>query len=110
MPQAAANPLTYDLSESTLTGEDLKGVVLSKVDYAAATTWVDPWWRVYVPAGTKNITLPAGESPFASGDYVWITPFGAGFGVPFDYELFPTDVLLGPLSRYSEDSCAVMVP
>ncbi|MFC1654665.1 hypothetical protein ACFL2F_02565 [Myxococcota bacterium] len=110
MPQAVANPMTYDLTETTLTGEALKGVVLSKVDYAAAITWVDPWWRVYVPAGTTNIALPAGDSPFGSGDYVWITPFGAGFGVPFDYNLFPTDVLLGPFSQYSEDSYAVIVP
>jgi len=109
MPQAA-NPIAYELTESALIGEDLKGVLLGKVDYEAAITWVDPWWRVYVPAGTTNITLPAGESPFGSGDYVWITPFGAGFGQPFDYDLFPTDILLGPMSQYSEDSWAVIVP
>jgi hypothetical protein len=102
--------MTYSLAETTMTGESLKGVVLSKVDYAMNITYVDSWWRVYMPAGTKNITLPAGESPFASGDYVWITPFGAGFGQPFDYDLFPADILLGPMSQYSEDSWAVIVP
>ena len=110
MPQAAANPMTYELAESALTGEDLKGVLLGKVDYEAAITWVDPWWRVYVPAGTTSITLPAWESPFGSGDCVWVTPFGAGFGQAFDYDLFPTDILLGPMSQYSEDSWAVIVP
>ena len=89
---------------------DLRGVVLSKIDYAAAITYVDPWWRVYAPATAASITLPESLSPFTSGEDVWITPFGVGYDQPFDYDLFPVDILLGPMSQYSEDSWAVMVP
>jgi hypothetical protein len=110
MPQAGVHEMAFELTESNLAGPDLKGVVLNKVDYAAGLTHVDPWWRVYAPAAAASIVLPESLSPFASGDDVWITPFGASFGVPFDYDGFPPDVLLGPLSRYSEDSWAVIVP
>ena len=110
LPTAGVHELVYNLTESSLSQDMLKGVVLSRVDYAAAATYMDPFWTVYAPAGTTDISLPASVSPFVSGDVVWITPFGSGFGVPFDYDLFPTDVLLGPLSRYSEDSYAVVVP
>ena len=110
IPQAGRHDMIYSLTETTMTGESLKGVLLAKVDYEVEATYVDNLWRIYMPAGTTNITLRAGESPFLSGDYVWITPFGVGFGQPFDYDLFPADVLLGPMSQYSEDSWAVVVP
>ena len=110
LPQAGVHELVYDLTATPLEGEDLVGVVLSRVDYQDTVTWVDPWWRVYAPPGTTSISLPPGASPFASGENVRVTPFGSDLQEPFNYDLFPVDAVLGPRRVYAEDSYAVVVP
>ena len=110
LPVAGVHELTYDLTETTLAGEDMKGVVLSRVDYVDTVTYVDPWWRIYAPPGTESISLPVDASPFSSGESVWVTPFGSDLERPFRYDLFPVNAVLGPQRKYSEDSYAVIVP
>jgi hypothetical protein len=110
LPQAGVHQLTYDLTATTLEGEDLVGVVLSRVDYQDTVTWVDPWWRVYAPPGTTSISLPPDASPFTAGENVRVTPFGSDLQEPFNYDLFPVDAVLGPRRVYAEDSYAVVVP
>ena len=102
--------LTYDLAEYGLTGEDLKGVVISRVDRDVEVQYVDPWWRIYARPGTTSISLPPDASPFASGESVRVTPFGSDLEEPFNYDLFPVDAVLGPRRGHVEDSYAVIVP
>jgi hypothetical protein len=110
LPQAGVHELTYDLTATTLEGEDLVGVVLSRVDYQDTETWVDPWWRVYARPGTTSISLPPEASPFESGQNVRVTPFGSDLEEAFNYDLFPVDAVLGPRRGHVEDSWAVIVP
>jgi hypothetical protein len=110
LPLAWMHQLTYDLTATVLEGEDLVGVVLSRVDYQDTVTWVDPWWRVYAPPGTTSISLPPDASPFTTGENVRVTPFGSDLEEPFNYHLFPVDAVLGPRRAYAEDSWAVTVP
>ena len=110
LPVALLHKFTCDLTATTLEGEDMVGVVLSRVDHLDTATWVDPWWRVYAPPGTTSISLPPEASPFSSGESVRVTPFGSDLQEPFNYDLFPVDAILGPRSAYAEDSYAVVVP
>jgi hypothetical protein len=109
MNTAGAGGLPMTLTESTLHEEVLKGVVLSRADYVGEDTYLDNWWRIYVPEGTTEIPLPAGVSPFAAGDSVWVTPWGCAFEGPFRYDLFPIEVLLGHKALCSEDSYAAVI-
>ena len=110
LPQAGVHELAYELNATSLEGEDLVGVVLSRVDYPGALVYVDPWWRVYAPPGTTSISLPPEASPFTSGEFIRLTPFGSDLEKPFNYDLFPVDAVLGPRRAHVEDSWAVVVP
>jgi len=110
LPQAGVHELTYDLTATVLEGEDLVGVVLSRVDHLDTAIWVDPWWRVYAPPGTTSISLPPDASPFSGGQSVRVTPFGSDLEEPFNYDLFPIDAVLGPRRGHVEDSYEVVVP
>jgi hypothetical protein len=92
----------------------LRSIVLSRVD--RVEDW-DGWkvlhdnqWRIYAPATTTAIPLEGGASPFSSGDEVWVYLETGGFAVPFDYDLFPVELMLRRQAVYSQDAYALVVP
>jgi hypothetical protein len=110
-PQVSSQ-LPGAISDSGLPNNALKGLLLSRVDrdLVEGASYEDRWWRIYAPPGTAPISIPTELSPFSVGQEVWVTPWASSFNVPFDYDLFLPDQILGPKAAYSEDSWAVIVP
>ena len=107
-PQAS-HALPNSPSETGLTGAGLKGLLLTRVDWdqAEGAAYQDPMWRVYAPAGTTTFALPQAQSPFAAGHEVWLQFWGGSFDTPFDYDLFPTDMILKQQTVSAEDGWAL---
>lgn len=116
-PRPGVNDLPGVLTFSGLADGEMIGLVVSRVD--RAEVWideeeeekmevflVDPLWRIYAPKGTMSISLPE----ISAGDKVWITPWTGSYDLPFDYDLFLTDQILGRQATYAEDSYALIVP
>ena len=47
---------------------------------------------------------------FEAGDEVWVMPAQADFASPFDYDLFPTGLLMGQQAGLSSDAFPAAVP
>jgi hypothetical protein len=113
-PPAADSLMPGSVDVSDLTDHDLVGLVLNRIDretvldkeYAVK----DPTWRIYARSGTTAILIPADASPFNSGEEIWLTISASRFDVPFDYDLFPTDLILKRQAQNSQDSWALVVP
>jgi hypothetical protein len=102
--------LPPSITLSNLPDGTLRSVVLSKVDREGNYYGVrDPQWRIYAPAGTTTIPVSGNASPFSTGEEVWVSIEKAGFDVPFDYDLFPVDLILRGQVTHSEDSYALTV-
>ena len=106
---SGAHALPATPGESGLAESDLKGLLLSLVvrDPAEAAAYADPLWRIYAPASTTSFELPAESSPFADGQEVWLQFWGGGFTVPFDYDLFPIDMVLQGREMSTDDTWAL---
>jgi hypothetical protein len=102
-PQAGIHDLPTELSGLGATGGDLMTLVVARVDRTDA-------WRLYAPSGTDRIVLPPSLNPFSSGDEILLTLQGQDFQVPFDYDLFPPDLLQRGPAAFSRDSYALVVP
>lgn len=111
-PAAGTHALPAAASFTASPDADLIGLVLSKVhrDQESGDSLRDPLWRIYARPGTGQIELPAGAGPFASGDEVWLRFWSSGFEVPFDFDLFPTELLLTGQVQDSSDGYALVVP
>ena len=70
----------------------------------------DRQWLFYIPAGSQSVVLPADGNPFTSGQEVWVSLFQAGFQVPYDHDLFSTDLLLERQASRASDDYALLVP
>jgi hypothetical protein len=96
---------------SNLPDGNLRSVVISGVDRDGDYYgFRDPLWRIYTPASTTIIPFTDDANPFSSGEEVWVSLEKSGFDVPFDYDLFPVDLILRQQAVYSEDSYALIVP
>lgn len=107
-PQAS-HALPASPSESGLTAAGLKGLVLTRVDWdqAEGAAYRDPMWRVYAPAGTTSFAIPQSQSPFTAGQEIWLQFWGGSFDAPFDFDLFPTDMLLRQQTVSADDDWAL---
>jgi len=107
--------LPGSVNSSGLTTGELVGVALSRINRVTDAednvyTVKDPSWRIYAPPGTASIAIPASASPFAAGEEIWLTVFEAGFDRPFDYDLFPVDLVTTRQTVQSEDSWSLKAP
>jgi hypothetical protein len=95
--------------ETGLSQSDLKGLLLGLAvrDPAESAVYVDPLWRVYAPPDTTSFDLPAAASPFTAGQEVWLQFWGGGYTVPFDYDLFPTGMILREREISTDDTWAL---
>jgi hypothetical protein len=110
---SAAMPGSVDASD--LPAENLVGLSLSQIDRVENAdglkfTVKDTSWRIYAPPGTASISIPAAASPFSTGQEVWLTVYGAAFDRPFDYDLFPLDLVTTRQVVQSEDSFSLTAP
>jgi len=103
-PVSGTHTTPYEIEITPAAGHHLIGLVVEKVDRVDDEPVVDPLWRIYLPADTASVMLPDSVSPFKTGDEVQITPWASSFPVPFDYDLFQTDLILKDQAAYSEDS------
>jgi hypothetical protein len=96
--------------ETGLSDADLKGLVLGLAvrDPAEDAAYVDPLWRIYAPATTTTFELPAGACPFTAGQEVWLQFQGGGFTVPFDFDLFPNNMILREVEISTDDTWALI--
>ena len=106
-------PATVDGSD--LPADKLVGLILSRVnrvtsDAGLVYTVKDNSWRIYAPPETTSISIPAAASPFTAGEEIWLSVFSAGFDVPFDFDLFPVDLITARQVVESEDSWALVAP
>lgn len=111
-PSAGTHDLPASVSFTASPDAGMVGLVLSEIHRVQDSNDAlrDPQWRIYARAGTTDIELPADVGPFASGDEVWLRFWSSGFEVPFDFDLFPTELLLTGQKQNAEDSYAVVVP
>ena len=64
---------------------------------------------VLVQVGTSEVLLPAEGNPFSTGE-IWLTISASGFDVPFDYDLFPVDLVLRRQTQNSQDTWSLHAP
>jgi len=106
LPSTPTEPALKDLA--------LHGLVMGRVDRVTAGEYidvlVDNLWRIYAPAGVEQFNLPAGVTPFASGQEIQLTFWGSGFPSNFDYDLFPNQQVLSGETLQCEDSWFLKVP
>jgi hypothetical protein len=108
VPQAGIHDLPGTVEFVADPNHDLISLVLGKVDRVGRDIVVDHWWRIYIPAATTSITLPAEVSPFITGDEVWVQFQASSFRVPFDFDLFPAEMILRQKAASSADSYALI--
>jgi hypothetical protein len=123
-PTVGDHDLMDTLTISQPANSQLSSIVLSRVDHVEEwiekswssdkiyfdVTLTDSLWRIYAPGGVPSIPLDPGQNPFSPGNEVWVSIGSRAFNVPFDYDLFPIDLILGRQTTYSEDSYAFVVP
>ncbi len=116
--QTGRHDLPASLEAAGLPDQGLIGLGLSRADRVVGEqtgyeyTFLDPWWFVYAPAGASpiSISLPAEANPFSRGDEVLVAPTAAGFSVPYDHDLFPTELIVRRRATQSSDDYAMVKP
>jgi len=114
-PQSGSHDFPASTSESDMQNDALLGLSLQRVDRIIVDekeqVLSDSLWRIYAPSGTTSITLPSGAgNPFSSGNQVRLSFWGSDFATPFDFNLFPTNMILyGQISEAS-DGWDLVVP
>jgi hypothetical protein len=105
-PGHGTHELPYTIGLSPDASHDLIGLVVERVNQVERNRQpvVDPLWRIYIPPDATSITIPATVSPFNGREEIRVTPWASSFRVPFDFDLFPTDLILRYRSAYSRDS------
>ncbi len=98
-----------------MSNDALLGLTLQRVDRVIVDeteqTLTDSLWRIYAPSGTTSITLPSGAgNPFSSTNQVRLTFWGSEFATPFDFNLFPYDLIQNGQISVSEDGWDLVVP
>ena len=105
-PGYGTHELAHTLGLSPDASHDLIGLVVERVNQVERNRQpvVDPLWRIYIPPDATSISIPAAVSPFNGREEIRVTPWASSFAVPFDYDLFPADLILRHRSAYSRDS------
>jgi hypothetical protein len=114
-PQAGSHDLGAAVTLAGAPAGGLAGLELARVERndpagdGDVEAVVDRLWRIYHPAAAESIALPAAADPFAPGQEVWLTPFSAGFSVPYDHDLLPPALIRERAVSRASDSYALIV-
>lgn len=106
-PAGGTHQLPDNLAPDTWPEGTLTSVLLARVDRVGEARLVDPFWRIYAPAGTTAVALPQ-DTGLPAGTEIRVRALRGSFSSPFEYDLFPVELILRGQTRIVSEAYAVV--